>query len=170
MRLLVSPPPDTTSAAPSAGKPRSGSACRRCATRRLGALDGVLERRVRHVVSENARVEATARALRTLASVSWRTVARLLDESHASLRDDYEASVPEVETTVEGLEGRRSRRRPDGRRRLRRLGARAATPRSRPAGGCPCRRSPRCCSPALIRSAPARAGGRTPTAGTAGRG
>jgi galactokinase len=30
-------------------------------------------------------------------------VAELLDESHASLRDDYEASVPEVERTVERL-------------------------------------------------------------------
>jgi galactokinase len=28
---------------------------------------------------------------------------RLLDASHASLRDDYEASVPEVERTVERL-------------------------------------------------------------------
>jgi len=28
---------------------------------------------------------------------------RLLDASHASLRDDYEASVPEVEATVERL-------------------------------------------------------------------
>ena len=30
-------------------------------------------------------------------------VAALLDASHASLRDDYEASVPEVEKTVEAL-------------------------------------------------------------------
>jgi galactokinase len=29
---------------------------------------------------------------------------RLLDASHASLRDDYEASVPEVEAAVEQLE------------------------------------------------------------------
>ena len=65
-----------------------------------GKLDGALERRVRHVVSENARVEATARALD---AHDLETVARLLDESHASLRDDYEASVPEVEATVERL-------------------------------------------------------------------
>ena len=65
-----------------------------------GKLDGVLERRVRHVVSENARVEATAQALD---AHDLETVARLLDESHASLRDDYEASVPEVEATVERL-------------------------------------------------------------------
>jgi galactokinase len=30
-------------------------------------------------------------------------VGRLLDASHASLRDDYEASVPEVERTVAQL-------------------------------------------------------------------
>jgi galactokinase len=29
----------------------------------------------------------------------------LLDASHASLRDDYEASVPQVEATVEALKG-----------------------------------------------------------------
>ena len=65
-----------------------------------GKLDGVLERRVRHVVTENERVEATARALD---AGDLLTVARLLDESHASLRDDYEASVPEVEATVQRL-------------------------------------------------------------------
>lgn len=64
---------------------------------RVGELDGVLERRVRHVVSENARVEATAEALD---QGDLEAVARLLDESHASLRDDYEASVPEVEATI----------------------------------------------------------------------
>ena len=30
-------------------------------------------------------------------------VGRLLDESHASLRDDYQSSVPEVEATVARL-------------------------------------------------------------------
>jgi galactokinase len=66
----------------------------------VGHLDGVLERRVRHVVTENARVEATARALD---AGDLEAVARLLDESHASLRDDYEASVPAVEDTVRRL-------------------------------------------------------------------
>ena len=66
----------------------------------LSALDGVLLKRARHVVSENARVDATAAALE---AHDLETVARLLDESHASLRDDYEASVPEVERTVERL-------------------------------------------------------------------
>jgi galactokinase len=66
----------------------------------LGALDGTLLKRARHVVSENARVDATAAALD---ADDLPRVARLLDESHASLRDDYESSVPEVEQTVARL-------------------------------------------------------------------
>jgi galactokinase len=66
----------------------------------LGALDGTLLKRARHVVTENARVNATAEALD---AQDLETVARLLDASHASLRDDYEASVGEVEDTVKAL-------------------------------------------------------------------
>ncbi len=66
----------------------------------VGALDGVLLRRARHVVSENERVNAMARALD---AHDLETAAQLLDASHASLRDDYEASVPEVEATVSRL-------------------------------------------------------------------
>ena len=68
--------------------------------RDLSALDGTLLKRARHVVSENARVEATADALQ---AQDLQRVGELLDASHASLRDDYEASVPEVEATVERL-------------------------------------------------------------------
>ena len=56
-----------------------------------------LGRRVRHVATENARVEAMTRAL---ASGDLAAAGRLLDASHASLRDDYEASVEEVEDAV----------------------------------------------------------------------
>src|SRR5215210_3734 len=56
-----------------------------------------LRARARHVVSENARVDATVTALR---AGDLPAVAALLDASHASLRDDYAASVPEVEATV----------------------------------------------------------------------
>ena len=62
----------------------------------LEGLDGTLLKRVRHVISENERVDATARALD---AGDLPEVAALLDLSHASLRDDYEASVPEVEAT-----------------------------------------------------------------------
>jgi len=63
-------------------------------------LPSPLDRRVRHVLSENARVDATAEAL---AAGDLEEVGRLLDASHASLRDDYEASVPEVERAVAAL-------------------------------------------------------------------
>ena len=61
------------------------------------ALPPPLDRRVRHVVSENERVDA---AVGALASGDLRALGRLLDASHASLRDDYEVSVPGVERTV----------------------------------------------------------------------
>jgi len=66
------------------------------------ALDGAalpdpLDRRVRHVVSENARVDAAVAALR---AGDARALGELLDASHASLRDDYEVSVADVERTV----------------------------------------------------------------------
>jgi galactokinase len=64
----------------------------------VARLPDPLDRRVRHVVTENARVDATVAALQL---GDLEEVGRLLDASHASLRDDYEASVPEVEATVD---------------------------------------------------------------------
>jgi galactokinase len=66
----------------------------------LGKLGCVLRKRVRHVLTENARVDAMCEALQ---AQDLEQAGRLLDESHASLRDDYEASVPEVEETVTRL-------------------------------------------------------------------
>jgi galactokinase len=63
-----------------------------------GGLDEPLAGRVRHVLSENERVDATVAALE---AGDLAEVGRLLDASHASLRDDYEVSVPEVERAVE---------------------------------------------------------------------
>jgi galactokinase len=60
-------------------------------------LPGPLDRRVRHVVTENERVNAAVAALRSRDPVA---LGELLDRSHASLRDDYEVSVPEVERAV----------------------------------------------------------------------
>ena len=56
--------------------------------------------RARHVVSENARVLAAAAAL---AAGDAAEVGRLMLESHASLRDDYEVSTPELDAIVERL-------------------------------------------------------------------
>jgi galactokinase len=66
----------------------------------IDVLPEPLRSRARHVVTENRRVEATIAALR---AGDLEEVGRLLDASHASLRDDYAASVPEVERTVERL-------------------------------------------------------------------
>ena len=56
--------------------------------------------RARHVVTENARVLDTADALR---AGDLDTLGRLLLASHASLRDDYEVSTPELDILVEVL-------------------------------------------------------------------
>jgi galactokinase len=61
------------------------------------ALPEPLARRVRHVVTENQRVDAAVAAIR---AGDPEALGRLLDESHRSLRDDYEVSVPGVERTV----------------------------------------------------------------------
>jgi len=67
-----------------------------------GTLPDPLAARARHVLLENLRVEQTAAAL---TSGDLTTVGQLLDQSHASLRDLYEVSTPEVELAVERLRG-----------------------------------------------------------------
>jgi galactokinase len=57
-----------------------------------------LGRRVRHVLSENGRVDAAVAALEARDTAE---LGRLLNASHRSLRDDYEVSTPEVERAVE---------------------------------------------------------------------
>ena len=64
----------------------------------LGGLDAVAERRLRHVVTENARVRQFAA---TLESGDLVTAGTLLLASHASLRDDYEVSIRELDLLVE---------------------------------------------------------------------
>jgi galactokinase len=63
-------------------------------------LPETLRARARHVIEENERVEATVAALR---AGDLPSVGALLDASHASLRDLYEVSTPEVERTVQAL-------------------------------------------------------------------
>ncbi len=65
----------------------------------LAALpDEVTRRRVRHVVTEDQRVLDTVALLR---EGDVRRIGPLLTASHASMRDDYEITVPEVDTAVE---------------------------------------------------------------------
>lgn len=66
---------------------------------RHGALlDRTLLRRARHVVSENGRTLRGAEALR---AGDASTFGALMNASHASLRDDYEVSCPELDAAVE---------------------------------------------------------------------
>nr|MDT0658106.1 galactokinase [Micromonospora sp. DSM 115978] len=65
----------------------------------LGRLDDpVHRRRVRHVVTENQRVLDTVALLRAGRVAE---IGPLLTASHASMRDDFEITVPEVDTAVE---------------------------------------------------------------------
>ena len=73
------------------------TACAMRRSRRQRALPSPLDRRVRHVITENERVDATVEAL---AGGDMRALGRLLDASHASLRDCYEVSTPAVEAAV----------------------------------------------------------------------
>jgi galactokinase len=69
----------------------------------LSALaDPVLRRRARHVITENQRVLETAALLRR-GKVD--EIGRLLNESHASLRDDFEISWPEADVAVDAAAG-----------------------------------------------------------------
>ncbi|MBN9105950.1 MAG: galactokinase [Propionibacteriaceae bacterium] len=61
-------------------------------------LDPVVFRRVRHVVTENERVLATVARLRSSGAGA---IGELLDASHASMRDDFEISTPELDLAVE---------------------------------------------------------------------
>ncbi len=69
---------------------------------RAMALPEPLGRRVRHVLTENARVLDTVRALR---SGDLALLGPLLYASHASQRDDYEVSVPEIDLLVDLARG-----------------------------------------------------------------
>jgi galactokinase len=66
----------------------------------VAQLPEPLGRRVRYVIEENARVDE---AVAALTRGDLLELARLLDASHAGLRDLYEVSTPEVERTVEAL-------------------------------------------------------------------
>jgi galactokinase len=59
-----------------------------------GQLSDVVFRRCRHVVSENAR---TVEAAKMLGREDYEVAGQLMVESHNSLRDDYEVSIPELD-------------------------------------------------------------------------
>jgi len=65
---------------------------------RAHGLDTTTARRARHVVTENARTLAAAEAMRCNNAAALGT---LMNESHHSLREDFEVSSPALDTMVE---------------------------------------------------------------------
>lgn len=65
---------------------------------RVSELPEPLNRRARHVVTEDARVLA---AVRVMGSGDLATLGDLFYASHESMRDDYEVSIPEIDLLVE---------------------------------------------------------------------
>jgi galactokinase len=65
---------------------------------RVEALPELLRRRARHVVTENERV---LRAVEAMRRGDLPRLGELFYESHASMRDDYEVSVTEIDLIVE---------------------------------------------------------------------
>ena len=63
----------------------------------VAQLPAPLDRRARHVVTENQRVLDTVEALRAGDAAA---VGRLFQASHASMRDDFEVSIPAIDALV----------------------------------------------------------------------
>lgn len=63
----------------------------------IADMPETLKKRARHVITENTRVLATVAALR---GNDLEAVGKLINESHASLRDDFEASCEELDLMV----------------------------------------------------------------------
>ena len=61
-------------------------------------LDPLVAKRVRHVLTENAR---TVEAAAALEKGDLQSMGELMAESHASMRDDFEITVPQIDTLVE---------------------------------------------------------------------
>jgi len=65
---------------------------------RIAELDPLVAKRARHVVTENARTEQAAVAL---ASGDIARLSQLMAQSHVSMRDDFEITVPAIDYLVE---------------------------------------------------------------------
>jgi len=70
-----------------------------------GILSDLVHRRCRHIVTENARVLEAERALK---AADFAACGEAMNASHASMRDDFEITCPEVDFLAElaqGIEG-----------------------------------------------------------------
>ena len=61
-------------------------------------MEPMVFRRARHVITENERTVQMAKAIQ---ASDWPAVGEAMYASHASLRNDYEVSCPELDTVVE---------------------------------------------------------------------
>jgi galactokinase len=66
----------------------------------LNRLPSPLQQRARHIVTENQRVRDFVAAM---AADHIITAGQILTESHASLRDDFEVSLPAVDTLIDTI-------------------------------------------------------------------
>src|SRR5206468_5838579 len=64
----------------------------------VATLPEPLQRRARHVITENDRVLAAVDAMQ---QANLMRLGQLFYASHASMRDDYQVSVPEIDLLVE---------------------------------------------------------------------
>ncbi|MEM1210278.1 MAG: galactokinase [Planctomycetota bacterium] len=62
------------------------------------AIDEVTYRRARHVITEDERTRSAVEAMK---AGDWSAVGRRMVESHASMRDDFEITTPELDRLVE---------------------------------------------------------------------
>ncbi|WP_448246419.1 galactokinase [Thalassotalea agariperforans] len=69
---------------------------------RENELDEMTAKRARHVITENDRTVAAATAMQ---NNDISTLQRLMAESHASMRDDFEITVPEIDSLVAIIKG-----------------------------------------------------------------
>lgn len=63
-----------------------------------GVMDDILYRRARHQITENNRVLAAQKAIERNDSMAF---GRAMNESHASMRDDFEITTPEIDALIE---------------------------------------------------------------------
>ncbi|WP_158136372.1 galactokinase [Vibrio navarrensis] len=69
---------------------------------KVAQLDETVAKRARHVISENERTVEAAQALR---AQDMKRLGELMAQSHASMRDDFEITVTEIDTLVEIVKG-----------------------------------------------------------------
>jgi len=66
--------------------------------RQVASLDPLTAKRAKHVITENDRTLAAAKAM---ATNDITTLQQLMEESHVSMRDDFEITVPEIDGLVD---------------------------------------------------------------------